>query len=383
MSKISKILYIITQSEIGGAQRYVCDLAVYLHNQNYNIIVCSGQDGPLLHSLEKKVIHTHIFKNLVREISPIKDIKGMWEIYKYIKKEKPHIVHLNSSKAGVLGSFAAKLAGIKHIIYTAHGFVFLEPQPYWKKIFYILAEKISSYCKDIIICVSDYDKNQAIKYFIAPSYKLVTIHNGINMDEMRILKKDEAIEEISKKLKIEVNNKKIIGTIANLYSTKGLEYFIQSAKKIREKFPDSIFLVIGEGEKRSFLKKEIEKNNLEKHFFLLGLMPQAHRYLLAFDVYVCSSLKEGLPYSIIEVMAAGIPIVSTNVGGIAEIIQSHWKLVEPKNSGSLSLEISNILLNKNNSETAIKAQEFIKTHFSLNVMVEKTKKNYGIIGDNS
>ena len=124
MAKISKILYLVTQSEGGGAQRYIFDLAKNLPQNQYIVTVAAGGNGELLTKFDETRVSTVTVKNLVREINPIKDLLAYFELKKLFKQQKPDIVHLNSSKAGTIGAIAAKHAGVKKIIYTVHGFVF-------------------------------------------------------------------------------------------------------------------------------------------------------------------------------------------------------------------------------------------------------------------
>lgn len=376
MPKFTKILYIITQSELGGSQRYVLDLANHLKDNNYDIIVASGQTGHLLDECKKKSIQTHIFKNLVRPIHPIKDLFAFLEIYSFIKKEKPEIVHLNSSKAGILGAVAAKAAGVKKVIYTVHGFVFLEPVAKWKKMCYIFAEKFSSLFKDAIICVSQYDKRMGVHYKIAPEKKFITIHNGIN--PINFLPKEEARKKLFTGYQLPVTDYKIIGTIANFYPTKGLTYLIQAAKKIIETFPQTLFLIIGDGEGRKILENEIARLGLKKNVLLLGRIPDAPQYLCAFDIYVCSSVKEGFPYSIIEAMSAGLPIIATNVGGIPELLNADCGIpAEPKNPRVLADAIQKLLNDQGLARTlGLNAQNIAQKDFSLQTMIEKTHQIY-------
>ncbi len=375
---MSKIIYIITQAEIGGAQRYVKDLATFFHSQNYDIKVASGQDGPLIESLREKDIHTHVFTNLVRQINPVKDIKAFFEIFAFLKKEKPDIVHLNSSKAGAIGAIAAKCAGIKKIVYTVHGFVFLEPQPFWKKQFYLFAEKISGIFKDAIICVSDFDKKNGIQHRIASEKKFVTIHNGINSASLRFIEKNEAKKFFQNIIPFPSTHT-VIGTIANFYETKGLSYFLQAASQIKKKKNSVIFIIIGEGELRQNLEKQILENNLKEFVILPGRIQDAHAYLKCFDIYMCSSVKEGFPYSILEAYAALVPIVSTNVGGIPEIIKNkkNGLLVEPMDPRALADNCLQLMASETaGKEYVEKGKKILDESFILDQMLKATSKIY-------
>ena len=370
--KRKKVLYVITQAEMGGAQRYLYDLATSSDAQNYDISVAigQGQDQSLINELKGKNIITYQIKHLVRQVSPLNDILAIFELRKIYKRIKPDVIHLNSSKAGVLGSLANHtIAKISYnIVYTAHGWVFNEPMNKIKKILYWSLEKITSQPKDKIICVSEFDRQTAIKYKIAGAKKLTTIHNGLDNNLMVFLTKEEARKE----LKLPTD-KTIVGTVANFYKTKGLEYFIKAIKELNDE--NIIGVIIGEGDLRMELKKLISSLGLKNKLLLLGKHTNASKYLKAFDIYACSSVKEGFPYSILEAMAAKLPIISTNVGGIPEMIKdnNNGLLVEPKNPEILSEEIKLLIKNQDLSQKlAEKAEQDVKNNFTKEQMIKQT-----------
>lgn len=378
MSKIIKILYLVTQSEFGGAQRYIFDLVTNLSANNYQIEVAAGGNEELFFQLKEKNIKTYQLKNLVREINPVKDLLAYFEIKKFLKEIKPDILHLNSSKAGVIGAVAGKHCNIKKIIYTVHGFVFEEPLPIWKKLFYYWAEKFSAQYKDTLICVSEFDHQIGIQKKIAPEKKLITINNGIS--EINFLSKEMAKQKLfTSNQQLVTSNQPLVGTIAHFYPTKGLIYLVQAAKIVIERLPETTFAIIGDGQQRKLLQTKIKKLHLAKNFLLLGAKNQAWQYLPAFDIYVCCSVKEGFPFSILEAMAAGLPIVSTKVGGISEMIQNEKTglLVEPAKPQNLAEAIIKILKNKNLAEKiGYQAQIEVKQKFSLTKMITETEKIY-------
>ncbi len=388
-----KILYIVTQSEIGGAQKYVCELALNLSKEN-EVFVAAGPSGNwqffdyLLNKIKvDQIISIIKLKNLVRDISLLKNILGLFEILDIIRKIKPDIVHLNSSMVGFCGAIAAKLVGVKRVIFTAHGWVFNEPMNIIKKYFYIFLSWLSALFQDKIICVSEYDRQLALKRKIAPSRKLITIHNGIDIDSLNILPKDKARKE----LRNIIRNGKInfqgflIGTIANLYKTKGLNYLIKAIRLLYNdyKLPTKPqFLIIGEGDERYYLEKLIKDFGLEDKVFLVGFIENSARYLKAFDFFVLPSVKEGLPYTLLEAMAAGLLIVATRVGGVSEIItdKSDGFLIESQNERALANKIfdliQDVLYDENINEVKEQAKNKIKREFSLARMIEETKKVY-------
>ena len=406
-NKSKKILFIITQSEIGGAQKYVLEIAAHLDRNKYEIVVAAGPDGKweLLKRLEKSGVKTKKLWFLKRKINPIFDILGLLEIYLFIKRENPDILHLNSSKAGILGSLAAWLSAKLEkssssnsrrfllysrslIIYRIGGWAFNDPIPWWQKIIYILVEKLSSQWKDIIIVNSESDKKIALKYRICPEEKIKVIYNGIDADKIDFLPKEKAIRILIKNYKLQITNYKqntkhkaqtiVIGTIANFYKTKGLEYLIETARVINIKYQISNikYIIIGDGSQKSKLENLIKKYRLENYLFLVGQIPEASKYLKAFDIFILPSVKEGMPWTILEAMAAGLPIIATNVGGVPETIENgkNGVLVEPKNAKELAKAILKLIKNKSlGNSLAKRAKQTVEEKFGLEKMLSETE----------
>lgn len=346
-----KILYLITQGEQGGAQYYISTLAKAAKSQNMAVNVAIGEkaDNWLSQQIEATGGKFWPLKHLKRAPSPLNDILAIFELAKLYQNVKPDIIHLNSSKAGIIGSLAALLHKISFhkvkIIYTAHGWVFNEPMPWPIKTAYYLMEKITASLKTKIICVSEFDRQIALQAKIAPAKKLITIHNGLTLPDNYFLTKETALE----KLKISQDNNTIIVTIANFYPTKGLKYLIEATKILSTDYKLPIkTIIIGDGKLRHQLEQQIKNLELQNNVILIGSLLEASQYLKAFDLAVVSSVKEGFPYFLLEAMSAGLPIVATRVGGIPEIItgKKNGFLVESKNPQMLADKIQQLAMNK-------------------------------------
>jgi glycosyltransferase involved in cell wall biosynthesis len=377
-----KILYIITQGENGGAQKNVLDIAVAA-NDVHQVHVATGEqpkekDAWLFESLKKKGFNAdmlHIFPNLVREISPAKELRALTEIYKFIKAEKFDLVHLHSSKAGTIGSVAARLAGAR-VVYTVHGFIFQEPMSFLKKAFYVLAEFMASLFIDYHICVSQKDLEVGQKFLVLRNLKNVSVvYNGINDDPAKLLSREAARKYILEKAgALSQPEIFIFGTIANLYATKGLTYYIQAVKILKTKTSKAfVSVVMGDGELRKELEEQIAESGLQDNFKLLGYTANAYSYLTGLDTFVLPSVKEGLPYALAEASLAGLPIIASRVGGIPEMGQ-HIKIqmVEPKNPEALVDQMLQIIESKNIESFK---SEFSPA-FSLSNMTSKTLEIY-------
>ena len=390
----TKILYLVTQSDFGGAQKYVYDLATNI-SKNYAILVAGGEQGDQ-GELAKKLTAAGVrycqLSHLKRAISPWHDFLAFWQIVKLIKKEKPDIIHLNSSKISILGSLAvvfirifaisrlAPPAGGSQIsiIYTVHGWVFSENLSPGKKYFYKILEKSTAKFKDKIICLSEFEKQNTIKNKIAPAEKISVVYNGIA--PIDFLPRLEARKKLSEFTNTVISDETIlIGSIGNLYKNKGYNYLIDSFDKpLVARYP-LLVTIIGSGSEQNDLQLRIKNYGLQNKIILTGAVPNAARFLSAFDIYVCSSIKEGLPYSILEAMQAGLPIASTNVGAIPEVITDgdSGLLVEPKDSKALADKIKYLI---DNSDVAKRlgeqAKKDVREKFSLEQMIKQTEEIY-------
>ncbi len=389
---MKKILYLITQSELGGAQRYILNLASGLKNQ-YDITVGlgePGEKGEFTIALRQAGIKYFVLPHLQRAISPWSDFMALLEIKKLIKNIKPDIIHLNSSKISILGSLASIRVRryTMRVFYTVHGWVFNEPLPAWLKVFYFWAEKFTARFKHKTICVSDFDLKIALARKIASAEKLITIHNGLQ--PINFLSRERARQTISqisnfpatqdlaKPDKFPISDI-IIGTIANFYKTKGLEYLIQAGQLLQTSQPDVKIIIIGDGDERKNLEKLIKQLKLQDKIFLTGAIENAAQLLPAFNIYVSSSVKEGFPFSILEAMSTNLPIIATNVGGIPEMIkhEQNGLLIPASDSQALASAIIRLLNQPEFAKNlAAQAQKDVSQNFSLEKMVQETKAIY-------
>src|SRR3989339_333116 len=378
-----RILFIITQSEFGGAQRFIFNLVNKLRvGPKYEITVATGSDGGgnLLKSVQNIGLPIHEIKHLKRNISIGHDILAIFEIRNLIHETKPDVLFLNSSKAGFIGALAAKFPmRIKNlkIVYRIGGWTFNDPWPNWKKKMWAILERISARWKDYIIvnCKSDYD--QAHKLKIRPRNKLVLVHNGIDPYKINLLTKEEArlklFEKISRQWGKVFQVKRIVGTIANLYPDKALEYFVETADYFK-KDEDTIFVIIGEGQEYERLQSLIKTKGLEKSVFIISQPTEASQLLSAFDVFVLVSIKEGFSWSLLEAMTAKLPVISTDVGAAKEMIEDgkNGFVVEARKPEQIAARIKEIFDNSRlQQELGIQAHQTVLFKFSLDKMVSQ------------
>ncbi len=395
-----KILYIITKSVWGGAGKYVYDLAANLPKEKFEVFVAAGPaDGGASDKgeLAKKIIAADIpyfeIINFQRDINFLKEIFSYFEILLLLLKIRPDIIHVNSSKAGgivgvaiwdyrIINFLNPKSYKLK-AIFTAHGWAFHENRPKWQLLLIKLFTKITCFYYSKIICVSEFDRLSAIKNHIAPVRKLITIHNGIDYNEYKFLSREESRNELFKTNKNQrplsfVKDILLIGTIGEFTKNKGQKYLIDAIQKLKAKSYKLKAIIIGWGEEKSNLKNQISNLKLENEIFLIDNLSPAAPYLKAFDIFVLPSLKEGLPYTLLEAGLAELPIISTKVGGIPEIIgHDEGILIEPADSDILAEKIEKLMENPEKRKMMATALwHKILGEFSLEKMLNTTVAVY-------
>ena len=219
--------------------------------------------------------------------------------------------------------------------------------------------------------MSNYDRALALQHKIANPRKLVTVYNGIS-PKIKFLNKEEARTEILNRIRnweSGIKNSQWVGSIGRLVKEKNFSALVEAASRI----PHSNFFLIGSGQEEKGLHRLIDRLGLNQRFFILPGGNDDFKYLRAFDVFAISSIKEGLPYTLLEAMAAKIPIVATDTGGIPEIIDRPVKTSDPV---QLSGAIKEMLENKKLASEQIRLNSKKLTRFSLKKMVEETEKVY-------
>ena len=372
-----KILYLITKSYFGGAQRYVLDLALAVKNKGYDVVVGCGPKGELISRLEDAGIPVRILENSQRDLSFVAEIKTLRELYRLIKTEKPDIVHLNSSKMGLLGVLVARALRTPQIIFTAHGWPFLEHRSLlWRTMAY-LGSYLTALLAHKVIVVSYHDLQNTRMPGIKS--KIVCIHNAL--EPYTLLGRDEAREKLFTADFISNHSHHLwLVTHGELNRNKNHTTAIDAVAEFNSTHGTKIlYVIIGSGDTKEALLEQAELKGLLDYIIFLDPVKDIRSYLLAFDIYLMPSLKEGLPYALLEAGYAGLPVIASRVGGIPEVINhnEHGLLVEPDNH--LNLVSALLYLINNPDQRSLQAEHLqikIKRDFSLEKMLEKTTALY-------
>lgn len=371
----NKVL-IITESTSGGVRRHIVDLIKNIDKNFFTIYLMYSReraDEVFIEQLEILKNECHLIQNesLTRDINLKKDIKAFIEITKIIKTIKPDIVHCHSSKAGALGRISAKLMNTKKIFYTPHAYYFQNPKlPSKKKKMYILIEKLlSKYCTTKTFNVSNGERDYALKNNLNTEKKFITIYNGI--DEIALPDKKSIREKLGFK-----ESDFIIGVTARLDDQKDPITFVKIAREVINKNKNVHFLYVGDGPLLKKVEEFIKVNKLEKNIHIMGFRKDAEEIVVAMDLYLITSLYEGMPYSPIEAMRAGIPIIATNTTGNNELVFPgvNGELFEVNDFIKASKLINDLI--EYNYISKFMVVDVFKRLFILKIMISKIEKEY-------
>lgn len=354
---MKKVLFVITKSNWGGAGRYVYDLAVSLPKEKYEIAVALGGTGTLATKLKEAGVKVIGIPHLERDINFVKELLSTLYLWKILQRERPDIIHLNSSKIGGLGALVARFLRLwdrwdrkgtaraiwkPNIIFTVHGWAFNERRNFiYQGIIYFL-QWLTAFLSDNIIILSRHDYRQAVEMPLIANEKFILLPLGIKMPGLLTQEASRAF------LKIDKKQKNIIGILTEFTKNKGLEYLIDGAEKMKQdknKKTNFQIIVIGEGEDFEKTEKDVADKNLEDEIILTGFITDAAKYLKAFDIFILPSLKEGLPYVILEAMNASLPIVASSVGGLTDLIENEGNgiLIPPKRADEIAEALDELI----------------------------------------
>lgn len=367
-----KILFLITKSDFGGAQRYVFDLATNLPKEKYSVVVATGGTGALINKLKAAEVTTITLPSLQRDISLLKELRSLREIAQLIKSEKPEVLHINSSKAGILGAVIGRCLSVPKIVFTAHGWAFNENRNLLSRLLFKTLHFLTVILAHQTIAVS-YTLKEQLNWPGAQK-KMTVVYNGRLQPTLQSKERSRMVlAEHNAKLQPYLNDLWSI-TIAELHPIKQHDVAISAIKKLVKEGFTIRHLIIGSGELQEKLAKTINDLGLQEHVFLLGHVDEAAQYLKAADIFVLPSRSEALAYVVIEACQAGVPVVASRVGGIPEIISHEEEgfLVDSGNEKTLTTAIKTLAQDSALRHTMSEKASKKGLKFSLSRMVGGT-----------
>lgn len=369
-----KVVHIITKLELGGAQQNTLYTLEQL-DKNLSGFLIAGPGGILDDEATKVPEYLTTFcPFLIRKINPVFDFLAFMWMFFYLLVLKPRVVHTHSSKAGILGRWAAYLSGVPNIIHTFHGFGFTPLQPTGVRKFFIELERLTAKITGKLIAVSYANIEKALTNYIGERNKYEVIRSGIDPE---IFEKNTRIGNIKQKLNIN-SRKKVVGNISCFKPQKGLHNYIKACGRLSSK-GDYIFILVGDGELRTELRRQVRKEGISDCFYFLGWREDIPDILEGVDVLLHTAYFEGLPRVLLEAMASGTPVVATAVDGALDIISNDENgfLVGPEDIDGMVEKTCKLLEDDELRESiAGKYKQSFKPEFDIKTMARNLNSLY-------
>lgn len=312
-----KVFHLITKLELGGAQKVTLMTLERLPRDQYAPALVTGPEGLLRENAERIPDLMRVWiPNLVREVSPIRDLGAFIQLWKLFRRERPEIVHTHSSKAGILGRWTAWLARVPIIFHTAHGFGFNDYQNWMGRTFYIWLERITRLITTKPVVVSKANAARAEALGVIRPGEWLLCRDAIDIDTF--LAPGPRREQLA--TWGVPPDRVVIGMVACFKPQKAPVDFIDMAARVLRERGNVHFVMVGDGELRSEVEARIVKHGIGSNITLLGwqtAMPEIYRNL---DIFVLTSLWEGQPCVFAEAMASGLPVVATAADGAHEAV---------------------------------------------------------------
>lgn len=357
-----RIALLITRSEAGGAQSHVLELIDGIVAAGYEPILATGDDEWLAAQARARDIPVNIIPDLVHPIRPFHDARAYRQVKEWLVREQPDVLHAHSSKAGLVGRIAARMAGIPSI-FTAHGWAFTGGATMIRKLVAVPSEWLAARTGGPIICVSDYDRQLARRYAIAPDMRLHTVWNGIgDADERAIAgSRPEPVITMVARFAAPKDHATLLVAMAAI---------IDSSWRLR---------LVGDGPLLEETKALASRLGIKDRVEFSGTRTDVAALLAQSDVFVLSSRFEGLPISILEAMRAGLPVVASDVGGVSELVDAETGILVPQGDAAALADGLKRLLSDAGllARMGAMGRANYERDFRASTMIEKTLSIYG------
>lgn len=377
-----KIVHIITRLIVGGAQENTLLSCRGQHERGHEVTLITGPalgpEGSLLESAKKAGYRIEVIDDLRRAVLPLRDWRSYRKMIALLSDIQPDIVHTHSSKAGILGRYAAKAAAVPAIVHTIHGLAFTASTSPMVNRVYRSLEKRTAPITTKIVCVADAMREQSLAAGIGRPEQYVTVHSGMEIEPF--LQSSATRSQVRSELGI-AENDIVVGTIARLFHLKGYEDLLAGAPRLVEKFPNLKFLWLGDGILRPQFEARMREMKLTDHFILTGMIPpsQVARYVGAMDILVHPSRREGLARALPQGQLAGKPVVVYDVDGNREgIIPGQSGILIPAFDTVRFINAIGTLAADENLRTTMGrvGQQFAAERFDWRMMVENLQRVY-------
>lgn len=372
-----KILRIIARLNIGGPTIHVSLLTAKLNDAEYQSTLVAGSieenEGDMSYYAAQRGVTPVILPELSRSLNPLRDLRTLWQLWRVIRREKPDVVHTHTAKAGFVGRWAAKLAGVPVIVHTFHGHVFEGYFGPRKTQLFIWLEQVTSRISDSILTLTEGLRRElADKYRVARAERITVLPLGLDLQPFADTPRKAGVFRQAWNIPLDAP---LVGISGRFVSVKNHALFLDAAAQIHAQRPDVRFVMIGDGELRSEIEAQIDRLGLRDVVIITGWQRDLTTAYADMDVFVISSVNEGTPVTIIEALSAGCPVVATRVGGLADLLEGgRFGTLTP--SGDVDALAAGILATLDAPPDTSDAQQAMLNRYGIDRLVSDLRSLY-------
>ena len=332
-----RVAHVITRMIVGGAQETVLLAAALADRARFDPVIVTGPqtgaEGSLHEAARERGVELLVVPELVRQVSPRRDTAVVPALRSAFGRLGADVVHTNSSKAGIVGRVAARRAGVRRVIHTVHGWPFHDHQRPPVAVVWKALERRAAPLADLLVVVAETDRAKGLAAGIGRPEQYVTVRSGLELD--RYGPDAQARTQIRAELGLPPEAR-VVGAVNRLSPQKDPCTLVRAAAYALRQRPDSRLLLVGDGPLRARVEALVAELGLAHQVVLTGLRHDVPRLLAAMDVFVSASLWEGLPRTVLQAMATGVPVAATAADGVVDVVvDAHTGLLVPRSSPDL------------------------------------------------
>jgi glycosyltransferase involved in cell wall biosynthesis len=374
-----RIMRIIARLNIGGPAIHVSLLTAGMNDDGYASRLVSGHIGPgegdMSYLATEHNVSPLYVEGLGRDISALDDLRALIGLVRLISREKPHVVHTHTAKAGFLGRLAAWICRVPVIVHTFHGHAFHGYFGPLKTRVFILLEQIAGRMSSVVLTISDRLRDDLVGFRIAPAGKIQVIPLGLDLGWLADL--NPVRGKLRRELKIGPDTP-LVGIVGRLVAIKNHQLFLTAARKVIDQAPAVRFVIVGDGELRAELEAKTRELGLDASLDFVGWQRSLDWIYADLDILALTSDNEGTPVSIIEAMAGRVPVVAAAVGGVPDLLEDglFGRLAEAGNADAVAEAILDCLRAGKDETQLDKAQQNALRCYSSQRLIADLKTLY-------
>ncbi len=336
-----RVAHVITRMIVGGAQETVLLAAALADRSRFEpVVVCgpqTGSEGSLHDEVRRRGVELVVLPDLVREVSPRKDALAVRALARLFRERGVDVVHTNSSKAGIVGRVAARRAGVPRVIHTVHGWPFHDRQSAVGATAWRFLERRTAPIAERLVVVAESDRAKGLAVGIGRPEQYALVRSSLELD---LYGADPAARSAVRRELGIPEDAQVIGAVNRLSPQKDPVLLMDAVLPLLAERPEARLLLVGDGP----LRAEVERRATDQ-VVLTGLRADVPRLLAAMDVFVLASQWEGLPRTLLQAMATGVPVVATDADGVAEVVQDGvtGRLVPRSDAPALGRAVAQVL----------------------------------------